>query len=257
MRTQLSPDQLTSVSAFPSNAYCQLLTNCEWQKTIIKEHQCPSDQISGQVHSFEIIPHWDLTSTDHGNSSGKILAASSNYFASGGPAARTKLGYPTEACGLCKPALPGTPPPSPCPCYHDPSEPNQAAGSSVRACVGLFCMRRPGNRIKDVTDGTAKTLAIGEEILITRGDYGIGATGVANSTFYAWMNPSSLGFTFWGINQFNTSVYYYGQSFSSHHPGGANFAFGDGHVEFISEVINLQTFAALGTRSMDDTPGEY
>ena len=36
--------------------------------------------------------------------------------------------------------------------------------------------------------------------------------------------------------------------YSSRHPGGANFVFGDGSVKFIKESIDLATFRALGTR---------
>ena len=35
--------------------------------------------------------------------------------------------------------------------------------------------------------------------------------------------------------------------FGSHHPGGSNFVFGDGHVTFISDEIDLWTYKSLGT----------
>lgn len=37
--------------------------------------------------------------------------------------------------------------------------------------------------------------------------------------------------------------------FSSHHPGGANFAFGDGCVRFLSESINRRVFQCLANRA--------
>ena len=37
--------------------------------------------------------------------------------------------------------------------------------------------------------------------------------------------------------------------FGSYHPGGANFAFGDGSVRFIKESTDLRVLAALGTRA--------
>jgi prepilin-type processing-associated H-X9-DG protein len=41
-------------------------------------------------------------------------------------------------------------------------------------------------------------------------------------------------------------------AFASRHPGGANFVFGDGHVTFISENINLATYRALSTRKLKE-----
>lgn len=38
-------------------------------------------------------------------------------------------------------------------------------------------------------------------------------------------------------------------AFGSAHPGGANFVFSDGHVEFLSESINMAVFRAMGTRA--------
>jgi prepilin-type N-terminal cleavage/methylation domain-containing protein/prepilin-type processing-associated H-X9-DG protein len=38
-------------------------------------------------------------------------------------------------------------------------------------------------------------------------------------------------------------------AFASRHPGGANFVYGDGHVGFVNEQINLTTYRALSTRA--------
>lgn len=37
--------------------------------------------------------------------------------------------------------------------------------------------------------------------------------------------------------------------FRSHHPGGANFVFGDGSVKFLKNTLNLVTYQSLGTRN--------
>jgi prepilin-type processing-associated H-X9-DG protein len=36
--------------------------------------------------------------------------------------------------------------------------------------------------------------------------------------------------------------------FRSLHPGGCNFGFGDGHVAFLSDNIDIYTYQALSTR---------
>lgn len=41
-------------------------------------------------------------------------------------------------------------------------------------------------------------------------------------------------------------------AFSSRHPGGANFVHADGHVDFISDDIDLETYQALATRAEQD-----
>jgi len=52
--------------------------------------------------------------------------------------------------------------------------------------------------------------------------------------------------------------YFANGGFASRHPRGANFVYADGHVEFVSEDIGLDTYIALGTRSsQDDDPSDY
>jgi prepilin-type processing-associated H-X9-DG protein len=43
--------------------------------------------------------------------------------------------------------------------------------------------------------------------------------------------------------------------FRSNHPGGANFAMGDGSVKFVKSTINLATYRALGTRNLAEVLG--
>jgi prepilin-type processing-associated H-X9-DG protein len=46
-----------------------------------------------------------------------------------------------------------------------------------------------------------------------------------------------------------TQQYAANGAFGSNHAGGANFYFGDAHVEFISEGIDLPTYVAFATRA--------
>jgi prepilin-type processing-associated H-X9-DG protein len=36
-------------------------------------------------------------------------------------------------------------------------------------------------------------------------------------------------------------------AFASHHPGGSQFLYGDGHIEFTTEDIDLDTYQNLST----------
>lgn len=44
---------------------------------------------------------------------------------------------------------------------------------------------------------------------------------------------------------------------SSYHSGGVNVTFGDGHVEFVSDSIDLATFRAMGTINAGDLPSGF
>jgi len=52
-------------------------------------------------------------------------------------------------------------------------------------------------------------------------------------------------------------AYFANGAFASRHPGGANFMFADGRIEFISENIDLETYSAYATRSSQEINDEY
>ena len=55
----------------------------------------------------------------------------------------------------------------------------------------------------------------------------------------------------------STGRYSANGAFGSKHPRGANFSFGDAHVEFLSEDIDPATDAAYGSRSSQEINDEY
>ncbi len=51
--------------------------------------------------------------------------------------------------------------------------------------------------------------------------------------------------------------YFANGAFASRHPRGANFVFADGHVTFISEDIDLDSYFAFATRASQEVNDEY
>ena len=129
---------------------------------------------------------------------------------------------------------------------------------------GLICRQTgrtsPITRMRDVTDGTSNTFAVGEA-LPAKCDHcwwwwfngGTGATAVP-------LNHPSY------INRTSPGDWPWTYGFASLHVGGGHFAMVDGSVRFISENINSQTdingvnvgiYQKLGTISGGEVIGEF
>ena len=82
---------------------------------------------------------------------------------------------------------------------------------------------------------------------------GYGLSDVAESTYSPinYVVPSLWPCECLGLTQsmFTTTTSILGSTFGSLHPGGANFAMGDGSVRFIKQTIAQPTYHALGTRA--------
>jgi prepilin-type processing-associated H-X9-DG protein len=117
-------------------------------------------------------------------------------------------------------------------------------------------------RISEISDGLSNTLFLGE----TRDAHLVGADRLSNNS-NIWTNgnrmQSSMRTTRTPINTppgldggagvaRQADGHYSNGGFASHHPGGANFAFGDGHVVFIDDSIDLTTYMTLSTRAGDN-----
>ncbi|MEA1951035.1 MAG: DUF1559 domain-containing protein [Planctomycetota bacterium] len=97
-------------------------------------------------------------------------------------------------------------------------------------------------RIGDVTDGTSHTIMIGEQL------FGL-------SSWVVGMSPSPG----WACDMINCHNVYYGinvapynnhdASFSSTHPGGAQFVRSDGSTQFVSEDIDIGIYRAMASRN--------
>jgi len=142
-------------------------------------------------------------------------------------------------------------------------------------------------RIRDITDGTSKTLIVGET------KYQLGPFGRDDGIRAFWASSYRGGLTptpgvtaavtdvrindyegdgntedtlFTSANTANSRgtingnacvENLQGRAFGSYHVGGANFACADGSVHFLSESINLQIFANLGIRNDGEVVGEF
>lgn len=125
-------------------------------------------------------------------------------------------------------------------------------------------------KIRDITDGTAGTLAVGESVHPSRWGYGAkseadGNDGCVGGPATWWFGGATLknnpdSFSSGRIlrstqNPINSNVLCIapnednGVPCGSKHPGGANFLFCDGHVDFIDEAIDWSLYQDLSTRA--------
>ncbi len=106
---------------------------------------------------------------------------------------------------------------------------------------------REGCRFRDVTDGLSHTVMIGE----------VTGRGPGSHTSHWWKTWNLLD-TGNGINGpgtvlTNSWVDWKRTGFSSFHPGGCHFLFGDGSAHFLPEDIDFEVLQSLATRAGGET----
>lgn len=108
-----------------------------------------------------------------------------------------------------------------------------------------------------ITDGSSHTLLVGERIANPDNDpwkLSSGASIVCPSGVCElgniWAGPNLIT-TAYGINAGPTVLE---SGVMSNHPGGANFAFADGHVLFLSQNLRQDVLVAITTRGPGVTP---
>ena len=132
--------------------------------------------------------------------------------------------------------------------------------------TGLFgeCSDAKVISIAGITDGTSNTFALGENSPNCNGALSwINPDGSFGTTIVPmnWMsnlhdgqvdtdgttcNLDHLG-TLDAPHCYRNQTYNWG--YKSYHPGGVNFAMGDGSVRFLKQSIDPRTYNALGTRA--------
>jgi prepilin-type N-terminal cleavage/methylation domain-containing protein/prepilin-type processing-associated H-X9-DG protein len=119
--------------------------------------------------------------------------------------------------------------------------------------TGAFVYGKP-TQLRKIVDGLSKTMLVGEVIdPHTRKGSNIWSFAARHSdslrtTTNPLNTPTGMGL----VVDFGATLGCNG-AFASRHPGGANFAFGDGHVEFLPEEIDLDTYRALSTIALEDS----
>jgi prepilin-type N-terminal cleavage/methylation domain-containing protein len=105
--------------------------------------------------------------------------------------------------------------------------------------------------LKSITDGQSNTLMIGESVVgqdfhgaafFSDGDWA--TCGVPLNHFHVGLDVETMK---------KPPQWMQSRGFKSLHPGGAQFALGDGSVRLINESIDTPTYRALATRNGDET----
>ena len=114
-------------------------------------------------------------------------------------------------------------------------------------------------KIRDITDGTSKTLAFGEKSDLVGTFPGVWSgmrldkcDQCSEAAVFA-----VVGVVDFVMNQSAGTGWRGERVFSSRHPGGVHFAFADGSVAFLQETIDPTTYERLGRRSDGAVVGNY
>ena len=196
------------------------------RETFIPTYLCPSDynarELQGNV--------W---------ATGGRLWASTNYVGVMGPHAPGSSTFPPSGTA-------NVPPLPDCSNY---------TSSKLESCAGLFWRHSwmAPVTMDSITDGTSQMLAAGECVPECN-DFNAWALGNGvNRRTHSPINYTQS--IFLPQEPTRTDVAYYGwpnHSFGSRHPGGAFFAFADGHVTFLSEAIDMWIYRAISTRDLGE-----
>ena len=129
---------------------------------------------------------------------------------------------------------------------HDPTETPIDAENN-----GVFFLNS-AVRYENITDGSSHTLFVGEKLIDEKNTLGwmsgtrasLRNTGTDINEAFAYRNPKAAS----EPAEADKGNLFVG-GFGSYHPGGVDFAFGDGSVRFISETIKPKLLQQLAHRA--------
>lgn len=128
---------------------------------------------------------------------------------------------------------------------------------------GVFSRVHWAAKMRDITDGTSNTIAMGE-IRPLCGDHTRNNWMHMNSLWVATTAPINYPIRCIGepghpgtldCNHFQN--WQTSQGFKSRHPGGAQFVFADGSTHFLSETIDYRNYQRLGCRRDSEPVGPF
>ncbi len=114
----------------------------------------------------------------------------------------------------------------------------------LELCTGVIC--RGGDtppfsaRLADIYDGASRTFAVGEAV-----------PEWSWHSWWYWFNAvtatCAVPLNYFQVPEDTLDDWFYNYAFASRHRGGAHFCYADGHVDFVSEAIDLNVYRALAT----------
>ena len=207
--------------------------------------------VGGKLVSLVIVPVFNCPSDTHG---GIWIGTSQNY----GSTPRAVSNYSGSM---------GSQNNSPCGTHNNyfgngPEVRNDDYSLNTRRLSGVFGHVAVSVRMRDITDGTSNTIAMGEVRPACENHVRNG--WLSNNSMYTGTGsainfntcPDRPGFQATACNDFQ-NAWGASQGFKSMHVGGCHFVLCDGSVRFISENIDMVTYQKVGDRADGQVIGEF
>ena len=253
----------------------QLIGDIPVRAYVVPSFQCPSDEKSGRVNPRDGVESWsslvlpgEIAVTNYAGCVGSQVMESWSGFNLATVVPNGGTLYDSDSDGedwfnqnydASRPcqtgsrgATPGTNIRSDCP--------------DAQTLSGIFARATWAAKIAQITDGTSKTIAMGEVLPASTAFQWIRGWSLSEGLWFATTAPINFNTDKdhaptiitgggrgggsispkpghdWELD-FNTA-----HGFKSRHPGGANFLFADGSTHFLNESIDYATYQRLGAR---------